>query len=181
MRKSGRPAELVLPVASLAALRRALGTRVGADDAAEALREAGHAAGDALFEVLRSGLGADGLAQLGEAGFWKRLAELFETRGWGELQHEAVHAGVGALDAADWVEADAGSGSERPSCHFTTGLLANLLGHAAGQEIAVLESDCRSRGDLRCRFLFGAPETLGAVHRELVAGRDSNASIRALG
>jgi predicted hydrocarbon binding protein len=181
MRKSGRPAELVLPVASLAALRRALGTRVGADGAAEALREAGHAAGDALYEVLRSGLGADGLAQLGEAGFWRRLGELFETRGWGELQQEAVHAGVGALDAADWVEADVESGAERPSCHFTTGLLANLLGQVAGQEIAVLESECRSRGDLRCRFLFGAPETLGAVHRTLLAGQDTNASIQELG
>jgi predicted hydrocarbon binding protein len=181
MKKSSRPAELVLPVASLAGLRRALSAEVGPDAAAVALRVAGHAAGDALWEVLRSGLGPQGVEQLGADGFWQRLSELFDTRGWGELHHEPLHAGVGALDAVEWVEADAGSGGERPSCHVTTGVLANLLGRAAEQELAVLEVECRSKGDLRCRFLFGAPETLAAVHRELASGRDTDASIRALG
>ena len=49
---NSRPAELALPVASMAALRRALAGAVGADAAARALQSAGHAAGDGFYRAL---------------------------------------------------------------------------------------------------------------------------------
>lgn len=176
-RISHRPQELALPIASLAALRAALGEAVGEDAAAEALRAAGYAAGDALYTALAAGnLEADLPAER----FWNRLAQLFAGRGWGTLRHEAVHPGVGALNAMDWVEADALAGARRPSCFLTTGMLANLLGRVAGEEIAVLEVECRSRGDARCRFLFGGPSALDTVYDHVAAGESADASLAAL-
>jgi predicted hydrocarbon binding protein len=184
---SSRPAELALPVASLAALRRALSASVGADDAARALQAAGHAAGDALFRALchQPGLNGDAapdaLRALPEQLFWRRFSQLFAARGWGTIAHEPIHSGIGALYSAEWVEADAASGGVRPSCFFSTGLLANLLGHVAGQEIAVMEVECRSQGDARCRFLFGGPVALQEVFHQIEAGGDLDASLSALG
>ncbi len=171
-----RPQELALPVASLAALRNALIDAVGEDDAATALRAAGHAAGDALHTTLVAG---DGDAAPAER-FWQRLTQLFQSRGWGVLRHEDAHAGVGALSSPDWVEADAFAGAMRPSCFLTTGLLANLLGRIAGREVAVLEVECRSRGDARCRFLFGSAETLDAVYSHVARGENASDSLTSL-
>ena len=70
--------------------------------------------------------------------------------------------------------------ASRPSCFFTTGMLANLLGQAAGGDVAVLEAECRSRGDERCRFLFGSPAALDALYTRLRAGEDIQESITAL-
>ncbi|MHB1169514.1 MAG: V4R domain-containing protein [Longimicrobiales bacterium] len=171
-----RPQELALPIASLAALRNALIDAVGEDAAATALRAAGHAAGDALHATLVAG-DADAPADR----FWQRLTQLFQSRGWGVLRHEDAHPGVGALASADWVEADAFAGAMRPSCFLTTGLLANLLGRVAGQEVAVLEVECRSRGDAQCRFLFGSAQALDAVYSHVARGenaRDTLASLR---
>src|SRR5947207_14737756 len=97
MRRTGtRAPELALPTASLAALRKALAVDVGADAAARALQNAGFAAGDALFQVLSSSIapadasdpnGNGDIGQVGSATFWKRLSELFATRGWGRPEH----------------------------------------------------------------------------------------------
>jgi len=176
-RTGSRSTEVALPAASLAALRRALIEEVGADATARALQRAGHAAGDEFHALLSANGGASTLAQ-GE--FWRRLNELFAVRGWGQLLHELVHPGIGALDSSDWAEAGAAEGASRPSCFFTTGLLANLLGRTAGQEIAVLEVECRARGDSRCRFLFGSPANLESVFAGLAAGRDVAGSIAEL-
>lgn len=184
-RPGSRPAELALPVKSLAAIRHSLTQEVGSDGAARALQAAGYAAGDAFFTALtqpftpESGGNRDALAKLGQVTFWRRLSQLFSTRGWGTLSHEALHEGVGALDSSNWVEAVPDTAA-RPSCFFTTGLLANLLGHASGTEVAVLEVECRTRGDQRCRFLFGAPETLAAVYGRVRLGEPAQESIAAL-
>src|SRR5687768_7157813 len=157
-RPGNRPPELAIPVASLAALRRSLALEVGADAAARALSAAGHAAGDALFPQLAAAPDEGATASVNgvsEAAFWRRLSNLFSTRGWGILGHAPVHQGIGSLESADWVEADNEAGAARPSCFFSTGMLANVLGNAAGAPIAVLEVECRSQGDARCRFLFG--------------------------
>ncbi|MGH7503481.1 MAG: V4R domain-containing protein [Longimicrobiales bacterium] len=186
MQGTNRPAELALPVASLTALRRTLVTSVGPDDAAHALQSAGSAAGDALYRVLSLGPGPNNgdptpPAEWSEDTFWRRFAALFERRGWGRLTNRAVHTGVGALDSSDWVEVDAEAGSRRPSCHFTSGLLANLLGRVSGEDVAVLEVECRSQGDERCRFLYGSPAALERVYGAMRDGRDANASLAALG
>jgi predicted hydrocarbon binding protein len=187
---NSRPPELALPVASLAALRRELAAAVGGDAAARALQSAGGAAGDAFSRALVHGLGSspaaadpesaarEMIAALDQATFWRRFGELFVSRGWGHLTMAQLHPGVGALDSTDWVEADAGA--SRPSCFFTTGLLANLLGRVADDDVAVLEVECRSRGDARCRFLFGSPVALEDVYRQMSAGQELADSLDAL-
>lgn len=184
MHGTPRPPELALPVASLAALRRSLAGSVGADDAARALQAAGVAAGDALFHVLTHVPGAAAAAQPAdwrERVFWRRFAELFEKRGWGHLTQQLLHPGVGALDAFDWVEADPDVAARRPSCFFSAGLFANLLGRVSGEDVAVLEVECRSRGDERCRFLFGSPVVLDAVYGQWRTGIGVSGAIAALG
>lgn len=151
MARSGtRAPELALPVASLAAIRKALVTEVGPDGAARALQQAGFAAGDKLYDLLANHLAPaaadqanEGIGDIGAATFWRRLSEMFATRGWGRLAHEEVHVGVGALESSDWVEADPDSGATRPSCFFSAGVLANVLGRAANGEVGVLEVECR--------------------------------------
>jgi hypothetical protein len=183
-RPGARPPELALPVKSLAAIRYSLDQHVGSDAAANALRAAGYAAGDALFTALTQPFGTgtenqDGVGDVSADAFWRRLSQLFSTRGWGTLNHSSAHPGIGALDTTNWVEAVPES-SARPSCFFTTGLLANLLGRAAGSEIAVLEAECRSSGHERCRFLFGAPVTLNALYGRLRTGESVDQSIESL-
>jgi V4R domain-containing protein len=184
-RPGSRPADLALPVASLAAIRDALTAEVGGDAAASALRAAGYAAGDALFTALTQPLGAQDRTQAASLGklsaktFWRHLGQMLSTRGWGTLTHSAVHPGVGALDTTNWVEVSPET-TARPSCFFTTGLLANLLGLAANAEIAVLEVECRSCGDARCRFLFGSPVTLEALYGRLRAGESIEKTIKSL-
>ena len=172
-----RNIEVAIPAAALTTMRHALEAEVGADGAARAIQQAGNAAGDSFFQLLSSDTEA---GQLSREAFWMRLNELFAVRGWGQLAHEEIHPGVGALDSVDWAEADLGLETSRPSCFFATGLLANLLGRAAGDEVAVLEVECRSRGDRRCRFLFGAPATLNRVYQDMGSGRDADTSIAEL-
>ncbi|MFW6079658.1 MAG: V4R domain-containing protein, partial [Gemmatimonadota bacterium] len=139
-------------------------------------RQTGRAAADALAPLF------DDAAEWPAAEFWRRLADLLARRGWGTLEHEDPHPGVGALDSPDWSEADPSAGAHRPSCFFTTGLLASLLGRIAGDDadIGVLEVECRSRGDLRCRFLFGAHAALERVHHAVAAGRDAATALAEL-
>ena len=180
MATSSRTPELALPVASLAAIRDSLVSSVGPEAAALALRQAGHAAGDALYRIL-SGGDADALTSLPADKFWAQLARLFSSRGWGQLTYAQVHTGVGSLEAANWAEARAESDSGQPSCHFTTGVLANLLGQIADAEVAVLEAECVSRGDHRCRFLFGGADAVYAVYERIAAGDEPDAALARLG
>lgn len=173
-RTGTRAPELAIPVASLAALRQALSAEVGPDAAARALRAAGHAAGDAWHAQLAFD------ENVPESTFWRRLKELFSSRGWGTLLFSAVHPGVGALESNDWVEAVPESNEARPSCFFTTGLLANLLGNSAGSEVAVLEVECRSTGAERCRFLFGSAEALNELYNRVAHGAPVDAALAEL-
>ena len=169
MARQGKPPELAIPVSSLAALRVALANEVGADAAARALAAAGHAAGDALFTQI------DDVSDLSETSFWRKLSHLLSARGWGTLAHSDAREGVGALTAGDWVEANPDANAKRPSCFFTTGMLANLLGNAAGAPVSVLEVECRSRGDAHCRFLFGSQEAMQVVYSRVGAGESVDA------
>ena len=96
-----RPTEMALPAAALTALRNALTAELGADVAARVLRNAGHDAGDAFFQILSSdgssAAGRDALAQLDATAFWRRFAQLFSSRGWGSLAHGTVHPGIAVL------------------------------------------------------------------------------------
>jgi hypothetical protein len=174
-----RQPELVMPVAALAALRSALDTAIGADAAAEALRAAGHAAGDVFHDVLTGSAGDPGAVAADR--FWSQLATLFASRGWGQIRYSEAHPGVGSLESGDWAESASGGEAQRPSCHFTTGALANVLGRAAGTSVAVMEVECRARGDERCRFLFGGAEAVYAVYDRLAAGDTADSAIAQIG
>lgn len=179
---ASRPQELALPVASLAALRRTLDSSVGEAAAAVALQQAGVAAGDAFYDMLALApvAGDSPPADWSDGTFWRRFGELFERRGWGRIANEEAHPGVGALNAFDWVESVRDMGAGRPSCFFTAGLLAKLLGRICNEEVAVLEVECRSKGDARCRFLYGSPDTLDAVYDRVRAGEDAGETLATL-
>ena len=53
---------------------------------------------------------------------------------------------------------------------LSCGLLADFLGRMSDGMVAVMEVECRSRGDGRCRFLAGAPETLGMIYERMSQG-----------
>lgn len=166
--------DIRLPADSILALRRSLIRQLGADAAIRALQEAGHAAGDALFDRLED----DGpVGETPRDAFWDRVRSLFNQLGWGAVSHETPHPGVGALVAHDWFEVE--PDAPRPSCPFSTGVLANLLGQAAGDDVAVLQVPCED--DERCvRFLYGAPATLDRLYAGLREGADVDASLAAL-
>ena len=176
---ANRPTELAIPAAALAALQRALNTELDADAAARVLRSAGHDAGDAFFQILANDA-TGAIADVDSASFWRRLGQLFSTRGWGTLQHTDVHPGIAVLSASDWAEADTSGSGARPSCYFTTGLLANVLGKVANGDVAVMEVECRSRGDAQCRFLFGSPEALRSVYDLLLHGESTESAVSQL-
>jgi hypothetical protein len=75
-----------------------------------------------------------------------------------------------ALDSTDWAEALDEPAGEYPSCHLSCGLLADFLGRISDGLVAVMEVECRSRGDARCRFLAGAPETLSTLYERMAQG-----------
>jgi hypothetical protein len=152
-------------------LERDLGEQTG-----QLLQEAGFAAGDELYDAFSGWLatrtGVTDPADLDARHLGRLLGEFFRGLGWGQLAVERLGAGSLALDSSDWAEADPGSAAFAPSCHVTAGLLAGFLGRMADQDVAVLEIECRSRHDERCRFLAGSPEMLQAVYDAVTAGQD---------
>jgi bacteriochlorophyll 4-vinyl reductase len=173
-----RTQEIAMPAAAFSALRAALIASAGEEAAADALRTAGHAAGDAFYQVLAA---RQDPATLTTDRFWRSLNQLFSSRGWGQFSYTEAHPGVGELSAAEWADAEADGRSAQPACHFTTGLLANLLGRVAGGDVAVLEVACRSRGDQHCRFLFGGADAVYAVYERLADGENADAALQQIG
>jgi hypothetical protein len=58
-------------------------------------------------------------------------------------------------------------------------MFADLFGRLAGAPVAVLEVECRSAGQDRCRFLIGSPEVMDAVFEEMGRGTDYEAAVKA--
>lgn len=173
-----------IPGSALRTLHRALSHEAGPELAARAVQAAGAATGDLLFESLTSpeaaGVEAEDLRRLPLEEFWDDILEFLSDLGWGSLEHEAIHPGIGALSAPDWIEADPAQSTSGPRCFFASGLLSGLLGGVAGRPIAVLEVECRSAGDDRCRFLFGDEAVLGRVRAGLEAGRELSSTLELL-
>lgn len=175
------PRTVTTTAAAVRTLRRALTEEAGADAAARLLQTAGMAAGDALYDRLADGgRSEEALRGLSVPALMRRLADTLAGEGWGVLRHEPLHTGVGVLESPEWPEADDPADEARPSCFFTTGLLANLLGRIAGSPVAVLEVACRSQGDDLCRFAFGGEPAVAALHRSLSDGLGLEASLRRL-
>jgi predicted hydrocarbon binding protein len=141
--------------------------------AATHLQEAGFAGGEELYASFTSWLARhrslDRPADLDVRFLGEALSEFFADQGWGKLTTTPLGA-VLALDSPDWAEALDQPHGEFPSCHLSCGLLADFLGRFSQGLVAVMEVECRSRGDARCRFLAGAPETLGILYERMAQG-----------
>ena len=142
--------------------------------AAAYLQEAGFAGGEELYTAFSEWLSArNGVSKpadmdidfLGEV-----LGEFFAEQGWGRLDVTPLGSAVLALDSKEWAEAMDERQAEFPSCHLSCGLLADFLGRISQDLVAVMEVECRSRGEPRCRFLAGSPETLGALYEQMAKG-----------
>lgn len=158
---------------TLRALRQSLLGHVP-DQAIAILQETGYASGEDVFGAFREWLGTThGLAgpdQLDAADLNEVLSDFFRATGWGTLTIMPLPGAALAVDSLDWAEADPGT-AEIPMCFFSAGLLADFLGRLAGEAVAVMEVECRSRNDARCRFLSASPDTLQRVYEGMTAGR----------
>jgi predicted hydrocarbon binding protein len=150
----------------------------GEGDAVDALREAGYAGGDAVYDAFEQWLNDretsvnDGIdrspADLPLAEFQKQAAQYFSAAGWGLVEFDTrAEDGVATLSMESCWEADRDAGKTQPSCHVTTGMLAAFFGRVAGYPIAVMETECRSAGADRCRFLLGNSEVMTFKWEEL--------------
>lgn len=154
---------------SLNALRASLFRDLGGN-AATYLQEAGYSGAAPVFEAFASWLRAQGgpaPADLALDDFAAAVGEFFRASGWGTLGFSVGEGGVAAMESSDWAEAVAGDGSQMSGCYFTSGVLADFFGRIADAPIAVMETECRSMGAQRCRFLIGTPEKLQTVYDEM--------------
>jgi uncharacterized protein len=166
---------VILPVGALAALRGAV---LAVPDGQLRLRDAGFAAGGALYDAFaeraRRQAGGDPEA-LPLPDFFRELATFFGEQGWGTLDTSAGEdAETVALGAGDWAEADAepDTPAAYPACHFSTGVFAGFLARVAGRPLAVLEVHCRAAGDERCEFVVGSPPVMDRLWERIRAGAD---------
>ncbi len=166
---------------ALQQLRASLERETG-QHAAAYLQEAGFAGGEELFAAytawLAEELGVAQPADLDAEHLGDVRSRFFSETGWGAVTVTRLAPPVLALDSEDWAEAGDQSDATYPSCHLSCGLLADFLGRMTDGTVAVMEVECRARGDARCRFLAGAPETLGTLYDRMAQG---SSYIEALG
>jgi predicted hydrocarbon binding protein len=144
------------------------------DQVITVLQEAGYAAGEGSYRAFAAWLpgrtGVDSPGNLDADLLAETLSEFFTRSGWGTVTMSPVGTGALALDSSDWAEAEPGT-SQMPMCFFSAGMLADFLGRLSDETVAVMEVECRSRGDERCRFLSATPEVLEKVYNEMTQGR----------
>ncbi len=142
--------------------------------AATYLQEAGFAGGEELFNAFGEWLArsrrVERPADLDVEFLGEVLGEFFADQGWGRLDATPLGPAVLALDSTEWAEALDERQGEFPSCHLSCGLLADFLGRISQGLVAVMEVECRSRGEPRCRFLAGSPETLSLLYDRMSQG-----------
>jgi predicted hydrocarbon binding protein len=158
-----------LPAAALTALHRVLSQDRSPAEAAAVTRQMGFETGESFYAAFRDWLGSEP-SELEVDEFWNRFAAFFASLGWGRLHFERSHGGVAELSSDEWAEAEPGGQAHQPTCHFTTGLFADLLGRVSGDGLAVLEVECRSRGDDRCRFALGGADALRQIYERIRDG-----------
>ncbi len=151
--------------------------------AASYLQEAGFAGGEGLYAAfvawLGGAYGVDRPAELDARYLNEALSAFFAELGWGSVSVTPVGGSALAIDSTDWAEAQSEAKGEYPSCHLSCGLLADFLGRISEGLVAVMEVECRSRGDARCRFLAGSPDTLGTLYDRMAQGMSYDAALGA--
>ena len=141
--------------------------------AIETLRDAGYLAGGSLFDAFALWLeerGERAPEQLGEDQFGPLVSAFFQSTGWGEMVLTQVSESVLAIDAQEWCECEQGGGRDLPGCHVSTGMFAGFFGRLAEAPLAVLEVECVSAGQARCRFLLASLDVLQYVHEAMGRG-----------
>jgi predicted hydrocarbon binding protein len=136
---------------------------------ADALREAGHVGGSALYAAFAESLKGqtgDDPAALSLEEFSAKAGTFFAEAGWGMLRLRSSHDALAVIDIENcWESQSGGSG-----CHITTGVLAGFLSPLADYPVAVMEVECGSEGSASCRFLAGNAEMMDDAYQRLVAG-----------
>ena len=144
------------------------------DQAITVLQEAGYASGGDVYQTFSNWLpgrhGVQSPQDLDAGLLSDALSEFFSKQGWGTVVVQPVGGAAFAVDSSDWAEADPGT-AEAPMCFFTAGMLADFLGRLAGETVSVMEVECRSRNDGRCRFLSASPEVLQQVYERMTQGK----------
>lgn len=133
-----------------------------------ALHEAGRVAGDHLFDLL-----GPAPEELSPEAFWIGVDERLRELNLGSLRFEPLGGGLGAISWYGFPEGGAPDGTGRDSrgCPLADGLLAGLLGRAAGgPRVAVLEIGCGAGSRHACWFLVGSETRLDAVRGRLAEG-----------
>jgi predicted hydrocarbon binding protein len=151
---------------SLAALRASLARDLGGN-AANYLHEAGYGGAGAIYEAFTKWLSAKGgpsPSELPLDDFAASMGEFFAASGWGKMGFSVAEGGVATIESSDWAES--GDGAQLP-CYFTSGILTDFFGRITDAPVSVLETECRSLGHERCRFLIGTPEKLQQVYDQL--------------
>ncbi|NIM52369.1 MAG: hypothetical protein GTN62_13760 [Gemmatimonadales bacterium] len=163
--------------------RRTLMHDLGEDAGQARLQEIGYAGGEELYrrflEWLPGFTGISNPRDLDAAALTEVLSTFFHSLGWGTLTVERLGKTGLAISLGDWAEAEPGADTAYPSCFFSAGLFSSFLTSLAGDAIAVMEVECRTAGDERCRLLVGSPEILEAVYQAMSEGQSYEAVFEA--
>ena len=177
------PSQLVaFPRQSLAALRAALLRDVGGNFATY-LQEAGFAGGEAVYAAFGAWLAARHAPApdaLGVDAFQEHAAQFFREMGWGGMTVSSLDSVAATIDSPDWAEADPASAMPYPACYYSMGLLSDFFGRTADAPLAVLEVECRSSGQQRCRFLVGSGEVMLKLYERMADGVGYMEAVREL-
>lgn len=171
------PREIAVPISIFRSLRSALEKEAGALPTIHALHQAGYESGAA---AAASFAGTSDVSSMAQSAFWTKLTDFFSRRGWGTLDRSGEHSAIALLSSPDWAEASPDGGDSESSCSFSTGFLSGLLSELAGGPVAVLEVDCRARGDNRCCFAFGSEVAIHDLYGHLLEGSNLDGALAAL-
>ena len=168
--------DIPLQPSALVALSPAALHRIRDTAGSQVLQEAGYAAGEGAYRAFAGWLpavaGVDDPGELAAARLAEVLSRFLSSLGWGGVAVTQLSDAVVAIDSADWAEAQPGAALQYPSCAFTSGLLADFMSRLGDAPLAVMEVECRSRAEARCRWLVGAPESLTALYEHMAQGAD---------
>jgi predicted hydrocarbon binding protein len=169
---TGRTEGVLIGKRALHQMRAVLDRETGVK-AALLLREIGFATGEAVHEAFeqwsRTHYQVDAARELDTTFLGEALGGFFADAGWGTVSLTELTPSVLALDSPAWAEAQS-DGAEYPSCHFSCGLLADFFTRLGGSRAAVMEVECGSRGEARCRFLVGSPDMLTYLYERMTSG-----------
>ena len=160
---------VAMPVEFFGALRTAVHDASSAAVLVDSVRDAGYHAGAALYDSFASWLAQRDETtpeSLADERFGPLLSDFLLASGWGNIALTPLSDAVIALDADAWSEAQGDGGG----CLVSTGLFAGFFGRLAEAPIAVLEVECRTSAEPRCRFLLGSVDVLSYVHEAIGRG-----------